>query len=175
MNLISSQLQTKIWRRSQQWYINGRKNECENYQLSLLQSIIKHNLSKTNDRIFNKSIIHCPNPHINTNGFEYTENFDRLLNLEGTRYYFNLKFICDHGGAQTRTLKDVYHFCSLQLNLSALTNNTYFINIFDGNTSFQHMNKFKYLLDQHSNPPRVFIGDTLQFSSWWSRRFPIIL
>lgn len=48
-------------------------------------------------------IIDCRYPLKSANGYEYTENFDGLIQTENNRYYFNLKFVCDNGGSQTRT------------------------------------------------------------------------
>jgi hypothetical protein len=35
--LISSKYQTKEWRLNQQWYINGKHNECEKYQIEYIE------------------------------------------------------------------------------------------------------------------------------------------
>lgn len=51
----------------------------------------------------------------NNNGYEWTENFDGLIMKNFSKYYFNLKFVCDVGGAQTRTLREVYHFIKHQM------------------------------------------------------------
>ena len=65
-----------------------------------------------------------------------------------SKYYFNLKFVCDSGGAQTRTLKDVYHFIKNQMEYLIKFNvnnvNVYFINILDGDTSY-NIGKFNFL------------------------------
>jgi 7,8-dihydro-6-hydroxymethylpterin-pyrophosphokinase len=37
----SSLYQTKNWRKNQKWYINGKKNECEKYQIEVTEKIIK--------------------------------------------------------------------------------------------------------------------------------------
>ena len=56
----------------------------------------------------------------NKNGFEFTEDFDgkvimKTHNKINITIYFNLKFCCDAGGAQTRTLREVYHFIKCQI------------------------------------------------------------
>ncbi len=58
--------------------------------------------------------------------------------------------MCDNGGAQTRTLKSVYYFVKNQLEYLDKFNisNTYFINILDGDTSYNNMDKFKFLLNK---------------------------
>jgi hypothetical protein len=148
----SSQYQTKEWRKNRKWYNNGKSNECEKYQLFLIEKIIKMKLDKTDDRINmeNNKIINKRHPIINKDGYEWTENFDGKIIKNGNLYYFNLKFVCDNGGAQTRTLREVYHFIKYQLEylIQFNTKNVYFINILDGDTSFNSISKFKYLLNK---------------------------
>ncbi len=36
------------------------------------------------------------------------KNFDGKIIKNNNIYYFNLKFICDTGGSQTRTLREIY-------------------------------------------------------------------
>ena len=39
-NIIpASNYQTKSWRKSQKWYKNGKYNECEKYQIKLIEKI----------------------------------------------------------------------------------------------------------------------------------------
>lgn len=40
MDIVTSSNQTKNWRKEQEWYINGRKNECEIYQRNKMEEII---------------------------------------------------------------------------------------------------------------------------------------
>jgi hypothetical protein len=47
---------------------------------------------------------------LNDDGYEYSENFDGLILKNNNKFYFNLKFVCGNGGAQTRTLREIYHF-----------------------------------------------------------------
>ena len=47
----SSFYQTKKWRKNRKWYTNGKSNECEKYQINLIEKIIKLKLMKTDDRI----------------------------------------------------------------------------------------------------------------------------
>ena len=42
--IVKSSLQTKNWRKSQAWYINGKTNECEKYQRTIIETIIKNTL-----------------------------------------------------------------------------------------------------------------------------------
>jgi len=166
----SSRYQTKNWRKNRRWFKNGKSNECEQYQISLLEKIINTNLIKTNDRINIEinEIINKKNPMISNDGYDYTENFDRVLIKNNNKYYFNLKFVCDNGGAQTRTLREVYHFCKYQMQylIKFKTNNVYFINILDGDACYINMDKFVYLLNKEKYKyiiKYMFIGSLHDF------------
>ena len=109
------------------------------------------------------------------NGFELTEDFDGIIkNLPNmNEYYFNLKMVCDSGGAQTRTMREVYHFIynMLEYLLKYNIKNQYFINILDGDCSYKYMRKFNYLLNkpEYSEIKKnVFIGDMYDFQIFWS-------
>ena len=47
----SSEYQTKKWRQNRKWYKTGKSNECEKYQLNLIERIINKKIEKTFDRI----------------------------------------------------------------------------------------------------------------------------
>lgn len=170
MLVVDSCYQTKIWRQCKDWYKNGKSNECEKYQISMIEKIINNKLRKTDDRIdmSNNKIEIKKNPMISDDGYEWSENFDGKVMKEGKTYYFNLKFVCDRGGAQTRTLREVYHFIKNQLEcqVKSNTDNIYFVNILDGDTSYNNMNKFKYLLNknEYSDIKKyIFIGSLYEF------------
>lgn len=175
--ITPSSMQTQTWRQQQQWYINGKHNECELYQKKIIEQITNLPLEKTNKRIHTRTnkIYDMKQPMKSVDGFEYTENFDGYLFNNYNEYYFNLKVICNNGGAQTRTLRNVYHFISYQLEhlLKSHEYNptpTYFINILDGDLSNKHMKKFYFLLDKpeyNSVQENVFIGDMKQFQDFW--------
>ena len=120
--IVSSYYQTKEWRKNREWYKNGKSNECEKYQINLIEKIIMCKLIKTHDRINieTNEIINKKNPMCDDNGYEWTDNFDGLLLQYNNKYYFNLKFVCDNGGAQTRTLREVYHFIKYQMERAKL-------------------------------------------------------
>ena len=174
-SLISSKYQTKDWRASQEWYINGKHNECENYQINLVEKLMAKKLEKTNDRINLEKmrIISNKNPILFNNVFEWTENFDRkFINNYNNTYYYNFKFICDKGGAQTRTLKDTYNFIKSQLEYiikyaklyeKYITGHIYFINILDGDASYDNMDKFIFLLNKEKYKNYKFIIDKFMF------------
>lgn len=165
--MISSKEQTKQWRKNQEWYINGKKNECEVYQKRQFEQIVQCKLSKTSKRLFmvNNSLVKMSNPFKTEQGFEYTENFDGEFKMGQTTFLVNFKFTCDQGGAQLRTLREVYHFIKTQVEYLKKNPNEeiYFINILDGNTAYEHKDQFKNL-----KMDRIFIGDMQEFSTRWN-------
>ena len=168
----SSYFQTKNWRKNRKWYKNGKSNECEKYQINLIEKIIKVKLNKTDDRIFfeNNEIISFRNPIIYNNGYEWSENFDGKIINRANIFYFNLKFVCDCGGSQTRTLREVYHFIKYQLEYLVKFNitNMYFINILDGDNSYNSINKFNFLIDKEKYKyykNNIFIGSLYDFQN----------
>lgn len=181
----SSYYQTKKWRQNKLWYKNGKSNECEKYQINIIEKIIKIKLIKTNDRfnIETNEIIENRNPMINEDGYEWTENFDGKINKNKNTYYFNLKFVCDSGGSQTRTLREIYHFIKYQLEylIKFEKTNIYFINILDGDTCYNNMNKYNFLLnkEKYKNVKKyVFINDLYHFQKWYIKNhqnFPIYI
>jgi hypothetical protein len=171
--LPSSYYQTKNWRKQREWYMNGKANECEKYQIYYIQKIIMESITKTNDRINMETIeiINKRMPNVYNDGFEWSENFDGKIIKNNNTYYFNLKFVCDSGGGQTRTLREVYHFIKYQMKylLKYKSKNIYFINILDGNTSHNNMDKYKYLYDKpkYKNIIKyMFIGDLYSFQKY---------
>lgn len=175
LSITQSACQTKDWRKNSSWYIDGKHNECELYQRNLVEKITNQTCNKTNYRInlLTKEFLELRCPLKNESGFEWSENFDGVVNKENLLFYINLKMICDEGGSQTRSLREVYHFVNSQLEIIYLqnTNNIYFVNILDGDTSHKNNNKFKYLLNKTSfeNVKKyVFVGDMYEFHIWWS-------
>ena len=167
----SAYYQTKLWRQNQIWYKNGKSNECEKYQINLIEQIIKSKLEKTNDRINIETfqIINKKHPNVDNDGYEFSENFDGKIIKNDNIYYFNLKFVCNNGGAQTRSLREVYHFIKYQLEylLNFNITNTYFFNILDGDTSYNNMDKFNYLINKEkylSIVKYVFVGSLSNFN-----------
>ena len=76
--------------------------------------------------------------------------------------------MCDNGGAQTRTLREVYHFIKCQFNYLIKYNNTNikFINILDGDTCYKNMDKFNYLLNKNKAYNKyIFIGSLYDFQN----------
>jgi len=173
-DIISSEYQTKKWRKKQDWYKSGKHNECEKYQLDKIKAITNFECKKPNERIYkmNNTISFCKNPYKNDDGFEWTEDFDGKIILNNSTYYFNLKFVCDNGGAQIRTLKEVYDFVKAQFNYLSQnkSNNIYFINILDGDTSYKHMSKFNYIIDKNKEYKKyVYVYDLDRFKKNWNK------
>jgi len=174
----SSKIQDKNWRTIQPWYINGKHNECEIYQRNLIQEITKQPCVKTNMRfnIFTKEMCEKKNPMKTKDGFEWTEDMDGKINKNNNDFYFNMKFICNTGGSQTRSLREVYHFIETQAEHLLLFDkkNTYFINILDGNICFHHMDKFHYLLSKPQYAgiiQQIYTGDMKGFQEWWLSKY----
>ena len=180
VHIVPSSIQTKDWRKNQEWYHGGKSNECEIYQRNLIEKITRRTCKKTNERIhlLTKNIEMKTNPLKQVDGFEYTEDFDGRIELNDKIIYFNMKMICDAGGAQTRTCREVYHFISSQYeyfihhgcDLCKESNKIYFVNILDGDTSYKHMNKFLFLKKKYANQPNIFVGDMHEFRIWWLRK-----
>lgn len=162
----SSSKQTKEWRRRQSWYVNGKKNECEKHQISYMTSIFGK-LSMTDERIHlpTGKIQSVKYPFKRTDAFDWSENFDGKIeknstNLPGTtgkNIYFNFKFVSASGGAQTRSLREVYHFIEKQ----PISPDNIYINILDGDESNRKMKFFC----KHRSLTK-YIGDSYSFLEW---------
>lgn len=172
---IPSELQTKDWRKTQNWWKGGKSNECEIFQRNQIQQITNQICHKTNKRLNIRTMEfrEHANPLTNSDGFDWTENFDGYQQLsDGTQLYYNLKMICDKGGAQTRSLREVYHFINAQIDFLRLHPelSIIFINILDGDTSFYQKDKFGYLMNLNENHPlhkKIVIVDMVGFRDWY--------
>ena len=181
--IVPSAQQTKEWRKSTEWYDTGKRNECEKHQIKVLEQILYPlKIEKTNDRIHMEwlKIVSHRTPLKCADGYEYTENFDGLIQKDDGRFYFNLKFVCDSGGAQTRTLREVYHFIRFQLEILLSNKNNirqlseeikkslYFVNILDGNTCCKSAKYFDYLIQKEKYRDvieNIFVGDLFTFQN----------
>ena len=111
------------------------------------------------------------NPNTQNNGFDYTEDFDALQIYNNNKIYFNFKCVVGSGGAQTRSLREVFHFVKSQLeySLNNKTKNIYFANILDGDESCKHMDKFKYLLSLSEYKyikKYIYVGELKNVFEW---------
>lgn len=180
MQTLCSSLQTKSWRQNQSWYRNGKHNECELFQLQQIQRITKAHVTKTFLRLNIETLEMTEKKHFmkNEDAFDWTENFDGIQQLENDNtLLYCLKMICDKGGSQTRSLREVYHFVKTQLEYLVKNNpNNYkhFVNILDGDTCFQTMKMFEYLLEKEKYKnikSFVFVGDMHKFEKWYEINF----
>lgn len=180
-NLIISEKQTSSWRNDQDWYVDGKKNECEKYQLKKIEMITGKNIKKTFERLNADSLeLSCIKQiHKLEDSFDWSENFDGKQVYNDKTMYFNLKMICSKGGYQKRSLKDVYFFMKYQLKFlkkyySSYTNEQkiYFVNILDGEGSFKYQTYFNYLLSKkeyRSVKNYFYYGDLKSFEDWFER------
>lgn len=176
-HIPSSAIQTKEWRQQQPWYKGGKHNECESYQFNLIEEITQSKLVKTNFRLHAHDYLMKENsrPMKQEDALEWSENFDAYLNYYNKDLYFNLKIICDNGGAQTRSIRETYHFMKYQMEhikryKSDFPKEKYFINILDGNACNRSMKNFYYLMNKPENKfqkPYIFVGDMKQFQDYW--------
>ena len=90
-----------------------------------------------------------------------TENFDGYQLNNGKTIYYNLKMICGSGGGQTRTLREVYHFISVQQRYldQELSSKIIFVNILDGDECNRKIN----LLPEVEHD-QIFIGSLFEWS-----------
>ena len=172
--ITPSQLQTKLWRNSQPWYKEEKKNECELYQRNLIELITQSKCNKTNLRINIElnDIINCTQPMTRYDAFDWTEDFDgEQIYYNNITLYYNLKMVIGDGGAQTRSLREVSHFIRAQLeyNIKHIDNPKYFVNILDGDTSYKLLDKFNYIInnDKYKYVKNfIYIGDMYNFMPW---------
>ena len=180
--LTSSEFQTKIWRQENICKKDGqRDSSSEKYQRKLVEEITKTDCPKSNGmRINNRTLEmkknHRPmtkNKKCVPDGFDWSEDFDGLQTIKTKSLFYSFKFVTEGGGGQTRTLREVYHFIETQLKyLKKNDNNILFINILDGDCSFQRKECFKYLLQLEEYADinnKCFVGDMTEFNQWFSK------
>ena len=179
----NSNYQTKTWRKTRKWYLNGKHNECELYQRELIELITKQKCNKTDMRINTETntLQNPKNPIKLDNGFELTETFDGLQTVKtNIKLMYNLKFVCSDGGSQTRSLREVYHFITAQANFLSehKKEHLFFVNILDGDTCFSTMGKFIYLISKpiyKDIKKNIFIGSLHEFQNWFiSHHFEVL-
>lgn len=156
--ITASNLQTKNWRILQDWYFGGKKNECEKYQIEMLKKL-GYDLQKTSDRLDMRKLV--LGKICQSNYFDWSENFDGVVKLEKT-WYFNLKMICSEGGAQMRSVREVYHFIEAQLKYLMRHENIIFINILDGDFCSKQIQKIKTLFNYYPSD-KLYVGDLKSF------------
>ena len=127
---------------------------------------------KTNMRINlrTNSLVEIAHPNKSDNGFDFSEDFDGVQTVKEKSVYINLKCIVGAGGAQTRSLREVYWFVQGQLNLIKEQKNIYFANILDGDEAHSTMEKFQYLLglpEFAEVKKYVYVGDLSGYFAWF--------
>lgn len=111
-------------------------------------------------------------PNVSDNGFELTEDFDGIQEYGGKQILYNFKWISGSGGAQTRSLREVYHHVKGQLEV-LLTDggggDLLFVNVLDGDECSKVMPKFRYLLGKERYAAiqnKVYVGDLKGVFAW---------
>ena len=145
----------------------------EKYQRKMVEEGTGTPCTKTDMRINlrtseMKEIIH---PNKRVDGFNYSENFDGLQQFNQTKIYLDLKSIVGKGGAQTRSLREVYWFIDGQSNvLKSTTEDIRFANILDGDEAHNNMDKYEYLIGlpefKMIDKNRIYIGDLKGYFDW---------
>jgi len=182
-NIESSNIQTKEWRKDKVCSKDGQKDSsCEKYQINQVEKITKdkckkYNYFRINHRTLEFRKIANPMTRDGENvpdGFDWSEDVDALQIKKDYNLYYNFKFVCEGGGAQTRTLRNET-YCFIETQLKYIKNNStkkiIFINILDGYESYFRMSSFNYLLNlpeykEHNS--KCFVGDMKQFQEWFS-------
>ena len=146
----------------------------EDYQRAKIVETTGIPCPKTNMRInlAKKFMKEIAQPNMKEDGFDYSEDFDGCQTLGDKKIYINLKCIVGTGGAQTRSLREVYWFVDGQLNILKNTqDNIYFVNILDGDQAYSTMNKFEYLKNLYPEELRskVYVGDLLGYFDWFAK------
>lgn len=145
----------------------------EKYQRKKIEEGTEYVCKKTNMRINFKEneLINISHPNKYENGFDFSEDFDGVQEIANTLIYINLKCICGKGGNQTRSLREVYKFVEGQLNVLLKCNdkNIVFANILDGDESYNHMDKYNYLISDNKYKDvkdKIYIGDLKNYFDW---------
>lgn len=141
----------------------------EREQISAIVERTKTPATKTHMRINlrNGAMENIKRPNILPDGFDWSENFDYVQRADVV-IYINLKSIVGSGGAQTRSLREVYWFINGQFTHLRQGANVYFANILDGDEASKHMPKYNYLAEQNPETKnRVYVGDLRGYIIWF--------
>ena len=147
----------------------------EKYQRAKIEEGTGIICGKTNMRINHRTLVlrEIAQPNKLSEGFDYTEDFDGIQIVGTTRILLNFKSIVGGGGAQTRSLREVYHFVQSQLKTVAIGNapNKLFANILDGDEAASVLDKFQYLLTLHpDHASKIYVGDLKSYFPWIAER-----
>jgi hypothetical protein len=173
MQVIEGKLITKTMRQEVFGVVAGGagSRKPEEYQRAMIVQYTGIPCPKTNMRINlrTNALKEIAMPNKNNDGFDYSEDFDGCQTFGDKKVYLNLKCIVGAGGAQTRSLREVYWFVQGQLNVLKSVQNTYFANILDGDEADSVLPKFKYLLDNEiykDVKKNVYVGDLKGYLDW---------
>jgi hypothetical protein len=162
----------------------------ENWQREMIEKYTGLPCPKTNTRINLRThkLENIKNPNTKTNGFDYSEDFDGCQIVDSSpqskkQIYINMKCIVGQGGAQTRSLREVYWFIEGQLQTliklanqpgqtqpAQQSNNIYFVNILDGDCCHKFMPQFNYLLglpEYAAVKNNIYVGDLHTYCHYW--------
>ena len=133
---------------------------------------------KTNMRInlITKMLKEIAQPNTKDDGFDYSEDFDGIQVVKDIKIYINLKCVVGKGGAQTRSLREVYWFIKGQLKVLQSNKDIFFANILDGDEASFCMPKFEYLLSLDkfkSVKSNVYVGDLKGYFDWFKAKVEI--
>jgi hypothetical protein len=151
----------------------------EKYQRMIVEKITKIKCKKTKKRlnIQTNEIVKMTRPNMRLDGFDYTEDFDGEQIIDEIHYYYNFKCVVGTGGAQTRSLREVYHFIQSQLRHLITNDKLRFVNILDGSEAGKHMSKFtQHLICQEEFrdiKKNVYIGDLRGFVKWFKTQVSV--
>ncbi len=103
-------------------------------------------------------------------GLFWSETFDGKFTKNGVPFLINLKFICDKGGAQNRSSKEVNRFMDTQIEYIKKNkdNKFIFLNILDGDGCSYWSEHFKNLYNCEESDyikKYVYIGDMYTLSN----------
>lgn len=149
---------------------NGSRKP-EDFQRQKITEGTGFKCGKTNMRINlrTKTMREIAHPNTKEYGFDYSEDFDGIQIINDIKIYINLKCIVGKGGAQTRSLREVYWFIEGQLNILKENKEIYFANILDGDEASSCMPKFNYMLslpEFDSVKSNVYVGDLKGYFDW---------
>jgi hypothetical protein len=172
--IISGEFLTKNKRQEIFGKISGKNSmKPENFQRKMIIQNTNIDCCKTNSRINlrTNTLEKISRPNKNNNGFDYSEDFDGFQEINNCKIYINLKCVVGSGGAQTRSLREVYWFIQGQINVLTKEKSgcIYFVNILDGDYAHSCMDKFKYLLENKDEniKSKIYIGDLKSYFEWF--------
>jgi hypothetical protein len=152
--------------------------EPEKFQRSMIEKGTGLSCKKTDTRINlrTNTLRDVPHPNKEIDGFDYSEDFDGQQDIKGAKVLINLKCIVGKGGAQTRSLREVYWFVEGQFHVLKADPTVHFANILDGDEAHAVLPKFQYLANLPEFVPlrnRIYIGDLKGYFEWVAKTFSI--